>query len=245
MTCEPRVPWDYQCAAFTRPSFVALKTLFYTTSLPLLITAGGLGLRSAPILCSEVLLPHLQTQIRRKIVIMGGARRYGWSGFTNTAEYLKSLPSTPSLFAKRACYVRTGEAQAADKAASGVEMSKVRASPRVSCTVHGSACIRGSQQKNTTSLAVLGLKALLKQCTTPWLRMRAAHAVFCLACAGPQLVPCHDAGRGHDRGRRSVCEWPQLWETVPQCRGTWVFAADIAASKQLSTLQASSWLECC
>lgn len=56
----------------------------------------------------------------------GGARRYGWSGFTNTGEYLKSLPSTGKLFVKRAGYVRDGESQAADKAAAGTEMSKVR-----------------------------------------------------------------------------------------------------------------------
>lgn len=55
----------------------------------------------------------------------GGARRYGWSGFTNTQEYLKSLPSTPALFAKRAGYVRDGAAQVADKAAAGQEMAKV------------------------------------------------------------------------------------------------------------------------
>lgn len=55
----------------------------------------------------------------------GGARRYGWSGFTNTAEYLKSLPQTPALFVKRAGYVRDGAAQAADKAAAGQEMAKV------------------------------------------------------------------------------------------------------------------------
>lgn len=55
----------------------------------------------------------------------GGARRYGWSGFTNTKEYLASLPKTPALFAKRAGYVRDGAAQAADKAAAGQEMGKV------------------------------------------------------------------------------------------------------------------------
>jgi hypothetical protein len=56
---------------------------------------------------------------------MGGPRRYGWSGFTNTAEYFKSLPSTPRLFGKRAAYVRSGDVQAAEKAAAGVEMAKV------------------------------------------------------------------------------------------------------------------------
>jgi hypothetical protein len=71
---------------------------------------------------------------------MGGARRYGWSGFTNTAEYLKSLPNTPKLFAKRAGYVRDGAAQAADKAAAGQEMAKVRGGLRSHACRSGSRC---------------------------------------------------------------------------------------------------------
>jgi hypothetical protein len=55
---------------------------------------------------------------------MGGARRYGWSGFTNTAEWGRSLASTPRLFVKRAGLVRDAEAHAAEKAGS-VEMQKV------------------------------------------------------------------------------------------------------------------------
>lgn len=56
---------------------------------------------------------------------MGGARRYGWSGFTNTEEYVKSLPSTFRLFGQRAAYVRDGEAQKADKEAAGSGMAQV------------------------------------------------------------------------------------------------------------------------
>jgi hypothetical protein len=56
---------------------------------------------------------------------MGGARRYGWSGFTNTAEWARSLPKTFSLFAKRAGHVRDAESQAAEKVAAGVEMAQV------------------------------------------------------------------------------------------------------------------------
>eukprot|EP00775_Hariotina_reticulata_P003840 gene3840-4097_t len=53
------------------------------------------------------------------------SRRYGWSGFTNTGEYLSSLPHTLGLFAKRAGYVRDAGAQLADKEAAGQQMAKV------------------------------------------------------------------------------------------------------------------------
>lgn len=53
------------------------------------------------------------------------SRRYGWSGFTNTKEWLSSMPNTFGLLARRSGYVRDGASQDADKAAAGAEMSKV------------------------------------------------------------------------------------------------------------------------
>jgi len=94
---------------------------------------------------------------------MGGARRYGWSGFSNTAEYFKSLPSTFGLFSKRAGYVRSGEAQAADKAAGGVEMAKVRLQQLRCC------CI---------SVAGTGLQLGLLDLTLP-------HTLPCRCLPGP------------------------------------------------------------
>lgn len=44
-------------------------------------------------------------------------RRYGWSGFSSTGEYLRSLPKTPKLFYNRAGYVRDPETQMAGAAA--------------------------------------------------------------------------------------------------------------------------------
>ncbi|WIA39047.1 hypothetical protein OEZ86_005191 [Tetradesmus obliquus] len=51
------------------------------------------------------------------------SRRYGWSGFACTKDYLQSLAQTPKLLS-RAGYVRAPETQMADKAAAGTELSK-------------------------------------------------------------------------------------------------------------------------
>eukprot|EP00878_Enallax_costatus_P036496 GHUV01040990.1.p1 GENE.GHUV01040990.1~~GHUV01040990.1.p1 ORF type:complete len:281 (+),score=47.38 GHUV01040990.1:220-1062(+) len=53
------------------------------------------------------------------------SRRYGWSGFTNTAEWAQSLRDTPSLLVNRAGYVKDGDSQSLEKAAAGSEMKKV------------------------------------------------------------------------------------------------------------------------
>ncbi|KAF6256039.1 amino acid permease family protein [Scenedesmus sp. NREL 46B-D3] len=51
------------------------------------------------------------------------SRRYDWSGFACTKDYLQSLARTPKLLS-RAGYVRHPETQMADKAASGTELTK-------------------------------------------------------------------------------------------------------------------------
>lgn len=159
---------------------------------------------------------------------MGGARRYGWSGFTNTAEYCKSLPNTFRLFAKRAGYVRDGAAQAADKAAAGQEMAKVSpcsSSEQIAHAGHARSARtsshdgdakrwlgRGHEKPSALLASVSSMpvpQSMTQHCA--W-GPQAMHdtALASLSFtrplpAGPQLVSRGDARGGHDCGCWSVC----------------------------------------
>eukprot|EP00882_Tetradesmus_deserticola_P001730 GHRQ01001859.1.p1 GENE.GHRQ01001859.1~~GHRQ01001859.1.p1 ORF type:complete len:634 (+),score=216.50 GHRQ01001859.1:64-1902(+) len=56
-------------------------------------------------------------------MVASQSRRYDWSGFDSTKDYLRSLARTHKLLS-RAGYVRHPERQLADKAASGTELKK-------------------------------------------------------------------------------------------------------------------------